>query len=228
MKNRIKATLVSVLMLLAALLTIVLRPALPSTDDLAKIDLQHSVPESFGSWNKINLEPASIVNPQQQESLENIYVDILERAYRDSQTGLVVMLSLAYGGVQTKQSQIHRPEVCYPAQGFQIEQSRDDHIATSYGNIPIRHLVVKQGGRVEPISYWIRVGNRVARGWFEQKMIAVQQSLLGNVPTGILFRISSIEPNSALAYEVQSRFVRELLTVLPESTRVFLIGVQDE
>mgnify|MGYP000496771242 CR=1 FL=1 len=53
-----------------------------------------------------------------QEMLARLYSQVVSRVYLDSTTGKTVMLSLAYGEEQNKQSQVHLPEVCYPAQGF--------------------------------------------------------------------------------------------------------------
>lgn len=227
-REKIRSVVLAFLMLAASVVAVIFRPALPSTDYLNKYDFENILPDRFGAWISINQDASIIVNPQQQESLNRIYVKVLERVYRDSKTGMTIMLSVAYGGAQTKESQIHRPEVCYPAQGFQIERSNQDYIDTPYKKIPVRRLVVKQGQRVEPLSYWIRVGNKVARGWLEQKLFVVQQSMLGEIPTGLLFRVSALESNEELAYEVQNRFVRDLLDGLSSENRSFLIGAQGE
>ena len=36
--------------------------------------------------------------------------------------------------------QAHRPEVCYPAQGFQLKNVVDGGLPTCYGNIELRRL----------------------------------------------------------------------------------------
>ena len=50
------------------------------------------------------------------------------------------MLSMAYGDDQRGGLQAHRPEVCYPAQGFKLGKVEDGSLSTSFGNIEVRRL----------------------------------------------------------------------------------------
>jgi EpsI family protein len=224
MTASVKGAFLLVAMLLAVSLSSVLQPSQTGIDSTTIADLRTAIPRNFGSWTEVAVESLAIVNPQQQETLDRIYSQVVERSYQDSQTGRVVMLSLAYGGVQSKQSQVHRPEVCYPAQGFQIETSRKGVVATSLGEIPVQRLFARLGPRSEPITYWIRIGDRLARDWFEQKLAVVSRGLSGQVADGLLVRVSNIDGDLSASYALHDRFVADLLAALSPDMRKMLLG----
>lgn len=217
------------LMLLAALLAHLLRPLPPDPSSFQEQKLEALIPEAFGDWRLLAVDTVTLVNAQQQETLDRIYSQVLSRTYENVRTRERVMLSIAYGGVQSKSTQVHRPEVCYPAQGFQILEDRSDSLdSNGFGTIPVKRLLARQGARVEPITYWIRIGDFLARGAMEQKYAAVLQGLSGQVASGMLFRVSSIGVDTAKAYRAQDSFVVELLKAQSPDARAFLLGKQGD
>lgn len=86
------------------------------------------------------------------------------------------------------------------------------------------HMVAIQGSRVEPITYWIRVGDTVVRGALEQNMARIKYGLTGKVPDGLLVRVSSISNNAQNAYHIQQAFITAMLSALPLTDRDQLIG----
>ena len=134
------------------------------------------------------------------------------------------MLSIAYGGEQSSSLQVHRPNVCYSAQGFQINNMVKSSIRASTGNIPVMHMVATQGARIEPITYWITVGDTVVRGWWEQKLAKVKYGLTGEVPDGILVRVSNISSDVLVSYSLHERFINEMLKAMQESDKTKLVG----
>lgn len=181
------------------------------------------VPTAFGDW-QVAERSGGVVNPQQQEQLDELYSEIIARTYVNRVTGEHVMLSMAYGEDQSRQSQVHRPEVCYPAQGFQIVASAKDALALGDTRVPVMRLVAKANARVEPITYWIRVGDNVVRGYFEQKLATIKRRLAGERSDGLLFRVSSIDSDAPRAYSVHERFVSDLLESLPSDRRMLFVG----
>jgi EpsI family protein len=134
------------------------------------------------------------------------------------------MLSLAYGANQSRDLQIHRPEVCYSAQGFQIISTNKTSLSTGVGDVPAMQLVAKLGQRNEPITYWVRIGEKVVRGNLEQGFARMQYGLNGVVADGILFRVSSIATDNTQAYASQKQFIDDLLKSVPADTRSYLLG----
>lgn len=209
-------------MVAASGLAVAMRPTQRAQETVT--ELEQLIPSSFGSWSVRPGGTAAVVNPQQQAVLDRIYSQTLTRTYQDSATGGVVMVSVAYGEEQSKESQVHRPEVCYPAQGFQIDGRARDELKIPSGGIPVIRLVANSGTRHEPITYWVRIGNQIVRGMLEQKLAIVAEGLSGNVADGLLFRVSSVGPDAAAEYRLHDKFVNDLLPVLSSSGRNWLLG----
>lgn len=223
MQKHIKSWALATLMLVCALVGWVLQPRTLMADQHAKVTLAQLIPTEFGDWKELPQTSRQIVNPQQTAILDEIYSETLSRVYANA-NGATIMLSLAYGANQSRDLQIHRPEVCYAAQGFQIVGTDKTSISTSAGDIPAMHLVAKLGQRNEPITYWVRIGDKVVRGNLEQGFARLGYGLNGMVADGILFRVSSISAETSNAFTTQSRFINDLLKAVPEPTKSYLLG----
>jgi EpsI family protein len=159
-----------------------------------------------------------------QADLDKIYQLTLSRTYVNTK-GEQVMLSIAYGGDQSREMQVHRPEVCYSAQGFQISKMKKIDLKMPTGNIPAMQLTARQGTRIEQITYWVRIGTDTVRGNLEQGFMRLKYGLTGNIPDGILFRVSTITEDEKQAYETQSIFIRDILHALSPKNRFRLSGL---
>ena len=211
------------LMVVASVLAIALKPTIRMADSGPKINLESLIPKQFGQWKIDETISNGIVNPEVANQLDIIYNQTLSRTYRN-ENGQLVMLSIAYGGNQSRDFQVHRPETCYAAQGFKIESKVKGLLSTLAGDIPVMRIVANQGQRVEPITYWIRIGEKPLRGNLEQGFARLFYGLQGKVADGLLFRVSSLSSSSAEAYNIQSKFVGELLSAVPSAERSKLIG----
>jgi EpsI family protein len=134
------------------------------------------------------------------------------------------MLSVAYGGDQSDATRAHRPEVCYPAQGFQVLASSQGVFEADTHPLRVRHLVAKLGGRIEPITYWVTVGDKVTLSGTEQKLAQLSYSVRGFVPDGMLIRVSSIDPDATKAYALHQEFVSKLASAIKGDARAQIIG----
>ena len=219
----LKQLIVGLAMLAAAGLAMALKPTERIADTGPKINLETLIPAEFGDWKIDATIGTLLVNPETQARLDKIYSQVLSRTYINAQ-GERIMLSIAYGGDQSDGMQVHKPEACYPAQGFQILKNSTDAFSTGNGSIPVKRLVAMQGSRIEPITYWTTVGDDVAVSGLKWKLYQLKYGLTGKIPDGLLFRISSIQPDDAVAYRMQDNFARELLGALTPSGRKRLIG----
>lgn len=191
--------------------------------DGARVPLAELVPESFGEWRiDTSFTPIGPA-PDVQARLDRLYSDTLSRTYVD-QAGRRVMLSIAYGEDQGRTLQVHKPEVCYVAQGFAVDRIRKVSIDIGERHLPAMRLVGTRGQRIEPITYWIRIGDQVARGWVEQNARRLEFGLRGFIPDGLLFRISSVSNATQQAFSIQDAFIATLLGVLPIERRLMLTG----
>jgi EpsI family protein len=135
------------------------------------------------------------------------------------------MLSLAYGDDQRGGLQAHRPEVCYPAQGFKLGKVEDGPLPTTFGTIDVRRMTTSLGPREEPVTYWLTVGNQVIKNKWDKRIAEVRLGLTGQIPDGLLFRVSSIDKDAARAFAMQEKFAADMLSAVPLETRRQLSGL---
>lgn len=227
MKFSIRNILLLVLMLATAGLAIALRPTQKVADQGPTVDLEQLIPLNFGEWHEEKQSSSLIVDPQQKEVIDRIYKQTLSRVYANS-TGVRVMLSLAYGDDQRDSVQLHFPEVCYPAQGFQVLSTEKDVLDSGFGSIRIKNLMTSSGGRFEAVTYWMLVGERVVQGGVDTKLAQMAYGLKGQIPSGLLFRVSSLNSDPLAGYKHNKNFARELIAALTPDNRFKLIGAPRE
>ena len=135
------------------------------------------------------------------------------------------MLSIAYGDDQRATMAVHYPEVCYPAQGFQVKSNRQGTLDTVYGRLPVRRLETSLSHqRAEPVTYWVTIGDRISLGGWDRRLVELEYGLQRIVPDGLLFRVSSINRDSAQAFGDQARFLADLMASLPPESRTLIAG----
>jgi EpsI family protein len=218
-----KHLVIGLCMFAAAGMALALKPTVKVADSGPKVDLEVLIPKAFGDWKIDETIAPLIADPELQARLDKIYNQTLTRTYVNPK-GERVMLSIAYGGDQSDSMAVHKPEVCYPAQGFQILKNTSGTFSTDGGSIPVKRLVATQGARIEPITYWTTVGDKVAVSGLKWKLQQMKYGLTGQIPDGLLFRISSIQADERAAYQVQDDFSRALLGAMPTADRQRIIG----
>lgn len=214
---------VGIAMLLAAGLSVAMAPTKRVADNGSAIDLETIIPKQFGEWQLDPTVAPLLAVPDVQSELYKIYSQTLARTYINNR-GERVMLSIAYGGNQNREMQVHRPEVCYPAQGFQLLSKEKGTVHTNFGELPVMRLVAQLGARNEPITYWVRIGDSIVRGNIEQGLARLKHGLAGQVPDGLLFRVSTINADESAAFRAQETFIRDMLVALPPASRARLAG----
>ena len=219
-----KHLVIGLCMFAAAGMALALKPTIKVADSGPKVDLEVLIPKAFGDWKIDETIVPLIADPELQAKLDKIYNQTLTRTYVNHK-GERIMLSIAYGGDQSDTMAVHKPEICYPAQGFQILKNASGTFATIDGSIPVKRLVATQGPRIEPITYWTTVGDKVAVSGWKWKIQQMKYGLTGQIPDGLLFRISSIQSDESAAYRVQDDFSRALLGAMPTADRQRIIGI---
>ena len=222
-KSLITSIILGILMVSSGVLTMALTPTQRIADQQEKINLEIMIPAKFGDWQIDKSIVPLQVDAETQAKLDKIYNQTLARTYVNSQNERI-MLSVAYGGDQSDNLAVHKPEVCYYVQGFEIMKSLSDELITQYGKLPIKRLLAVKGNRNEPITYWVTVGDKAVLPGLDQKLQQLRYGLTGNVPDGILVRISSIDNDNNNAYQLQTIFIQDLLLAVNVKERVRLIG----
>ena len=219
----LKLVLVGLAMLMAAGLAVAMKPTTRVGDSGAHVNLENMIPKQFGDWREDASTSVQIVNPEQQAQLSKIYGQTLFRTYI-SGNGARIMLSIVYGGDQSDSMQVHKPEICYPAQGFVLWKTTVDDLPTPYGVLPVKRLITSLGNRREPITYWITVGDKAVRAGLPQKLEQLAYGLTGKIPDGMLVRVSSIDSDDTRAYRTQDEFIKGMLASMKIDDRVRVAG----
>lgn len=219
----IRPVIVLVLMLGAAVLSVVAVPTKLLSDTRPAFELERAIPKAFGDWK---VDPFMIPippSPDQESAMNKIYDQILSRTYVNSR-GERIMLSITYGSRQNQQMRAHRQEVCYSAQGFKITQLQRLPMTVAGATVPSARMVATQGQRVEPVTYWFTMGDSAVMSYMDREVTQLRYALQGKIPDGYLVRISSLSPEPAQAFTKQAEFADALMTSLDAELRQRLTG----
>ena len=201
-----------------------------SAPELSK-PLAGIVPLQFGDWAAIKtaLLPVDLSERRPgEQTTDQPYDDTLMRTYRNS-NGDTVMLAIAYGRVQRQEIKIHRPDLCYKAQGFDvIADNRSALASLDVARAPIlaNRMLAQRPGRTEAVSYWMRVGSIYADSSLATRLHILSEGLAGRIPDGVVVRASTIIGNagaSSKAFEVTDSFLRTLIGFV-DAPEIFLAG----
>ena len=216
--------LACVAMLAAMLLSIVLTPHRLMARTHEVFDMEKHLPTAFGDWKPA--EGLNVVAPAPPDSLEReVYNQEASRGFVDPE-GHIVMLMVAYGESQSDRLQLHHPEVCYTAQGFRVSGTSSTRLPYSASEPPLKvtRLVAAREERIEPISYWMRIGYDNSNSNWARQALKLGYGLRGWIPDGALFRVSTIGIPPEESFKVQDKFIRDLLNSVDPGTREFMVG----
>lgn len=190
---------------------------------IGKLKLEDEIPKAFTGWK--HYDSGQIVTPESDNSLASkLYSQSVGRIYARAD-GEFVMMLLAYGNTQSDTLQLHRPEVCYPAFGFEIRDNRPaQFLADGDTGLPGRDLIAANSERTEYISYWTRVGNALPTTGGEQRAVKLRSQVTGVIPDGVLSRFSTMGENEAASFALNKAFARDLLNAVSPPVRRALVG----
>lgn len=187
------------------------------------IALAENIPKSFADW-RVDLQAPALVNPELDDALSRIYTQSISRTYINS-TGERVMLAVSYGPDQRADRAVHYPEVCYPAQGFKVLSNRVGYFEVGKEYIRVRRLETNYNNvRREAVTYWTTIGDFSSVGGFRKRLVELHYGLSGTIPDGLIFRVSSIGAESQREFELQERFLTDLMSFVKPADRVALMG----
>ena len=217
--TRLRVLVLVALMALAAVGGEALRPTDRLSERKAPIVLDKQVPESFGEWTlDTNVRPV-VPDPGLQAMLDTLYSQTLARTYVNAK-GERVMLSIAYGSDQSNEATaVHRPEFCYSAQGFRVRVIGKESLTVGQTQIPVSRVLAQLGQRNEPITYWVTLDESATLPGLGRKLEQIRYGLKGQIPDGMLVRVSSISVTTAESYALQQRFLQQMYAAVPTEVR---------
>jgi EpsI family protein len=211
--------LIALLMSTASIFAHTAKPTRLLADVSPRTSLPEELPTKFKRWRKLEADGARVADPAQAAVLDYLYSETLSANYVDGANRLA-MLSIAYGRDQSDGHDVHKPDLCYPAQGFRVIEQRDLSVALDERrSIVVRYMTTRHGERVEPLIYWTTVGDFLYQSRLEKKLIGIRYSAANLVPDGMVVRVSTLEKDPAIALNVLTDFVRDWYEAMPAQRR---------
>lgn len=197
------------------------RQPVASIPDLKKEKFDKLVPGPFGNWQVF--ADGEVVLPPPDTLRDRLYDNLVTRAYQAPNSPLVMLL-LAYNNKQDGVLQVHRPEVCYPVGGFQLSATERIEVPLEKGSVPANIFTAAAPGRIEQVMYFTRLGSAFPRSWVEQRIAVVNANLAGDIPDGMMMRVSVIGINQDRAKPILADFTREFISASPPQLQRLLVG----
>lgn len=188
-------------------------------DYLGKQKLEDVIPEKIGRWNYVS--SSGLVVPPEDQMIRALYSQLVTRVYSDG-NGPPIMLLVAQSATQTGILQIHRPEICYTAGGYQLSAIEPHVVALPGERLSTLSMSATSDSRTEQIVYWTRIGDHLPTSWREQRIAVAMDNLRRVIPDAIMVRVSTFGNDKARALASVDEFVVALMnSVSPQMRRVF-------
>jgi EpsI family protein len=155
------------------------------------IKILDAIPERVEEYN-LSHDNVKYVDIYTQDSERSFYYDkVLNRNYVSSNN--VKSLTVAYSNKQVQDVKVHRQEVCYHAQGFNIaSEIIKDEIEIFNKNISVYSFLVEKDQNLDVISYYIRIGDSFFLDAKNTRLYILKEAVLNkSIPDGLLVRVST-------------------------------------
>lgn len=212
------------IMVSGSLLGWLLQPTRMMSQERTRAPIAVALPDSIGAWQMDKSTPVVVLPPDVAAQVQSIYTEVADKVYVD-QAGNRMMVTLAYGRDQSDGFKVHRPEVCYAAQGFTVSSPKHTLLNLDGRAINVSRVDTSLGARTEPVTYWMVIGDKVVDTPLAHKLEQIRYSFSGIVPDGLLVRVSSLSPNNDVSYQMHERFVREWIKSVPAAERERYFGI---
>ena len=223
---RFRTAIISVLLVVAAGLAVLATPRL--REDAAPIDMDSVTPSAVGPWRVMSNAALQVGLTTTANDINQPYDQTVMRTYVDDQ-GHAIQVALAWGRHQRQEIKIHRPELCYPAQGLAVESLKDTQFPLLLANhqavVGKRMIAQSSAGQKELVSYWIRIGSLYSGNAWQTRLHIMQEGLAGRVTDGVLVRVSQRVSNDQdfdAAFARQERFIADLYNTSPAALQHIL------
>jgi EpsI family protein len=179
------------------------------------------IPQRFGPWSVLGT--SGVVLPPPDALSDRLYDNLVTRVY-SGPGGAAVMMLIAYNYKQDGVLQLHRPEFCYPAGGFQLSSTMPVTLALARGReIPASAFTAVSPVQTEQVLYFTRLGTSFPRSWLDQRASVLWANLHGQIPDGAMMRVSLLDTDQRRALEVLRGFLAAFFEGTPAALHHMLI-----
>lgn len=191
---------------------------------LANVKLGTLISKEIGPWRYTSPAGVVVASEDPDGAPKDGYDQLVTRVYEA--TGLpTIMLLLAYGSTQGGSLRLHRPETCYPGQGFRLSEFGDTSFSFAGGSVvPARRFSATREDRVERLLYWTRISRSFPLNTLAEYGAIVSSVVRGVVPDGILVRVSTVGAGTTADDGVLHQFVDAMVATASPQGRIVLLG----
>ncbi|MBC2668137.1 exosortase-associated protein EpsI, V-type [Novosphingobium piscinae] len=183
---------------------------------------QSWIPNQFADWQVQGR--SGVVLPPPDALVDRLYDNLVTRVYANEQ-GVQVMMLIAYNFRQDGVLQLHRPEFCYPAGGFTLTATRPVDLSLGgLTEVPASAFTATNAVQTEQVLYFTRLGDSFPRRWIEQRLSVLKANLQGDIPDGVMMRVSVLDPDAGHAQALLQGFLGGFFKTIPGQLRRLLIN----
>jgi len=195
-------------------------------DTLSHNELSAVIPKQVGSYRFAT--SSGLILPPGDELSERLYDEVVTRVYLAAGK-LPIMALFAYGSVQNLSLELHRPDECYPQQGFAITTPTVLPLTTGGHDIPASMLTARRhDGYVEQVIFWSRIGTQFPPDRTAQSLLVVRENFAGRMPDGLLVRLSVATQDRVAATAAVRTFLQDLDRSLSPLGRRIVFGETED
>lgn len=186
--------------------------------------LSDILPRTFGDWKSSDV--SDLYAPETPDSLlAQLYGQTVGRIFIHQGSGVQIMMLAAYGDSQSNELQLHRPEVCYPAFGFELLDSQATQVPIANAvTLPGRRLIAQSSQQRQAVTYWTRLGETFPVTVTEQRLARLDSAMHRYIPDGLLARFSTAGGDMTAAFASMNGFISELILRVAPADRGVLVG----
>jgi EpsI family protein len=185
--------------------------------------LEQAIPKALGPWTFVSA--SGLVLPPPDTTEKRTYDQVLTRSYAHPDGGPRVMLLIAYGGGQTGVLTVHRPEACYPAQGYAMSGREIVPVPIRPGQtVDSVFWSASSDVRREQLLYWTRIDRSFPKSWAEEHVAVIRSNMMRRLPDGVLVRMSIISGEAEPSIKRLERFAADMVAHVGPAGRRILLG----
>jgi EpsI family protein len=186
--------------------------------------LSNILPRKFGEWESSDV--SDLYAPQTPDSLlAQLYGQTVGRIFIHRASRVQIMMLAAHGDSQSNELQLHRPEVCYPAFGFALLDSRPIELSIAKAvTLPGRRLIAQSSLQKQAVIYWTRLGETFPVTVTEQRLARLNSAMHRYSPDGLLARFSVAGTDTEASFTSMRSFISDLVMEVAAADRGVLVG----
>lgn len=189
---------------------------------LTQEELATAVPLTVGPYRFATT--SGLVLPPRDELSQKLYDQVLTRVYV-APDRLPILALFAYGSVQNLSLELHRPDECYPQQGFTITDPEPLALSLHGRTVPASILTAqRKDGYVEQVLFWSRIGTHFPESRLAQSLLVARENFAGRMPDGLLVRLSVPTADRPAGLAAARLFLDDLAQGLTPQGRRIVMG----